>query len=90
MLEDYKAINENVTVQLHTDNYRLTENIKALESRLANNEQRSRNECLLIHGVSENEVENTDDLALEFIKNELGLVDFSMDKLQRSHRFLRS
>ena len=39
-----------------------------------------------MHGVRENEAENTDDLALDIIKNELGLVDFSVDKIQRSHR----
>ena len=37
-LEDYKAINENVTAQLHAGNSRLTENIEVLESRWDNNE----------------------------------------------------
>ena len=86
VLEDFKAVNETVTEYLSDDNKRLHENIKALETRIDDNEQRSRNGCLLIHGVMESERENTDDIALDIINNELGLRDLCIDNIQRSHR----
>ena len=48
-------------------------------------EQRSRNSCLLIHGVDELEGEETDSIALDIIRSKL---DISVDELdiQRSHR----
>ena len=41
VLEDFKAVNETVTEHLSDDNKRLHENIKALETRIDDNEQRS-------------------------------------------------
>ena len=86
ILEDHKSISVNVTTLLQDDNKRLNETVKSLENRLDHQEQRSRNECLLIHGVIENVNELTNDLALNVINTELGLRDIAVESIQRSHR----
>ena len=49
------------------------------------NEQKSRSQCLLIHGVEEGETENTDNLCLDVIKNKVGVV-IDLTDIERSHR----
>ena len=48
-------------------------------------EQRSRNQCLLIHGVDETADENTDEAAIEVFNEKLGF-NLNLDDIQRSHR----
>ena len=60
--------------------------MKTLEARLDDQEQRSRNTCLLIHGCEETEGESTDDIALTVINNKMGINDFDINDIQRSHR----
>ena len=55
VLEDSKSISDNVTKLLQNDNTRLNGVVTSLEYRLDHQEKRSRNECLLIHGVVERE-----------------------------------
>ena len=86
VLEDNKSISDNVTKLLQDDNTRLNGVVSSLEYRLDHQEQRSRNECLLIHGVVENMNENTDDLVLNVMNADLGLENISMVNIQRSHR----
>ena len=50
-----------------------------------NNEQKSRNINLLIHGVDEAEDENTDEICLDVIKNSVG-VEIGIDAIERTHR----
>ena len=57
-----------------------------LEMRIDDQEQRSRNMCLLIHGVEENAGENTDELVLHIINDDLGITNASINEIQRSHR----
>ena len=51
-------------------------------------EQYSRRNCLLIHGVAETPRENTDNLVLDIIHNQLGISEQIINKksLDRSHR----
>ena len=88
-LEDFKIINETVTTKLHEDNERLNELVEELQIKLDDQEQRSRNQCLLFHGIDEKEgnvKENTDNLVIDIIKSKLQINDFSLVDIQRSHR----
>jgi hypothetical protein len=85
ILESNKAVCENSSTLLTQENIRLNELIQKLEVRIDDHEQRSRNACLLIHGVEESGEENTDDVALKIMNNELGF-KFEKYHIQRSHR----
>ena len=85
-LEDFKSVSETITTQLQDENKRLHDAINKLEMRVDDQEQRSRNMCLLIHGVQESDDENTDELALAIINNDIGLNNTNINEIQRSHR----
>ena len=63
----------------------LTETVAKLVKEADNHEQYSRRNCLLVHGLPENTLENTDDLAFTMFKNEMDIEMFS-DDIGRSHR----
>ena len=84
-LEKCNSAFETTLNQLQTDNKHLHDKIINLEYSLDDQEQRNRNYCLLLHGVEENERENTDDVVIETINKELGL-NIKMENIQRSHR----
>ena len=73
VLECFKAVSEKVTSNLENENSRQLKLITNLELKVDDEEQRSRNTCLLIHGIQENYRENTDELALKVINNDIGL-----------------
>ena len=56
-----------------------------LEARIDDNEQRNRNNCLLIHGIEETENTDTDKSVCEVINNEIGIA-LSPSAIHRSHR----
>ena len=64
-LESFKAVNEQVTRELKTENKRLQECLDNLSDVVDDHEQRNRNNCLLLHGVEEMDGENTDDMVLK-------------------------
>ena len=84
-LNDIKSVCENNSTLLFQENKRLKTKLEDLENRIEDQEQRSRNTCLLIHSIDEVENENTDDAAIHVFKNDLGL-NFDVTKIQRSHR----
>ena len=59
--------------------------ISELSIKLDEQEQRSRNGCLLIHGVKEDKNDDTDAIALNIINEKVG-VALTIDDIQRSHR----
>lgn len=85
-LESFKTVNEQVTKSLQDDNITLHEKISKLENRIDDQEQRSRNGCLLFHGVTEVDDENTDTMVVNIVKDLVGVNDFTVDEIQRSHR----
>ena len=85
-LESYKAVNNTVTENLLNENKKLRDKIEVLESKVDDQEQRSRNYCLVLHGVEEKEGENTDELVINTMVNDLGIAGFSLNNIQRSHR----
>ena len=52
-LEDFKTVNETVTSALQEENTRLNNIVEELEIKLDDQEQRSRNQCLIVHGIEE-------------------------------------
>ena len=63
----------------------LTETVAKLIKKADDQEQYSRRNCLLVHGLPENSRENTDDLVISMFKNEMDMEVFS-DDIDRSHR----
>ena len=84
-LESDVAIAKRVGDQLGAENIRLNVELDELRMRIDDNEQRNRNNCLLIHGIEESPEENTDDKVVEIVNKELGVI-LTKDDIQRSHR----
>lgn len=84
-LQSINLIQKAVTDNLTAENDRLNNEILKLTVRIDDQEQRGRNNCLLLHGVQENENEDTDDLVIDIINSKLGIT-ISRDEIQRSHR----
>ena len=85
LLEDCKVINERVSDELKSENDKLKEKIKCLTLQVDDQEQRSRNGCLLFHGVPEEDNDDTDKHTFDIVTRQLG-VELSLDDIQRSHR----
>ena len=60
-----------------------------LEKEIDRQEQYSRWNCLLIHDINENKNENTDDLVVETLNNNLDLIS-SSNNLDRTHHIGKS
>ena len=85
-LDDFKAVNEQVTTRLVEENRSLRERIDILEAKSDDQEQRNRAYCLLIHGCPESDDENTDDVALDVFNIQEGLLDIRKTDFIRTHR----
>ena len=75
--EIIKKLNEKVSA--------LAERSKVLEESIDQQEQYSRSNCLLIHGVEENSNEDTDKLVLNIINNDLE-IDLTKITIDCTHR----
>ena len=82
------AFHENLT-ELETKVKSLKEENQLLKQQLENQEQYSRRNCLLIHGILPNTETTTDDTAKQFFKEALGL-DIAENDIDRSHRLGRA
>ena len=49
----------------------MNEKIEELENKIDLQEQQSKRNCILIHGIAENKEENTDQQAIDFIIDKL-------------------
>ena len=63
----------------------LNEKVETMDRSLDRHEQYSRRNCLLIHGVKENEKEDTDEVVIEFFEKEME-EKLSSNDIDRSHR----
>ena len=77
--------NEKVTLELAAENKMLRERLDKLEFSIDDQEQRNRNYCLLLHGIKEEDNENTDDAVINTLNGKLKL-DIPIKHIQRSHR----
>ena len=76
---------ENTVTNLNEKVSILNKQVGDLDQKIEKQEQYSRRNCLLIHGVPENKDENTDDLVVNIFKEEMDLEIFT-DDLDRTHR----
>ena len=67
---------------------KMNERIEELENKIDRQEQYSRRNCILIHGIAENKEENTDQQAIDFINENLDIKIDEID-IDRSHRIGR-
>ena len=67
---------------------KINERIEGLENKIDRQEQYSRRNCILIHGIAENKEENTDQQAIDFINDSLDIKINEID-IDRSHRIGR-
>ena len=67
---------------------RINKRIEELENKTDCQEQCSRRNCILIHGIAENKEENTDQEAIDFINDNLHIKIDEID-IDRSHRIGR-
>ena len=68
--------------------FKINKRIEELESKIDCQEQYSRRNCILIHGIAENKEENTDQQAIDFINDSLDIKINEID-IDRSHRIGR-
>ena len=84
-LETNKAVVDGITDSLIAENKRLANELHRLEARIDDNEQRNRNNCLLLHGIEETDNTDTDQIVCEVINKEIGITLLPSD-IHRSHR----
>ena len=84
-LEDVSGVRAAIITNLQKENSNLKNELDLVRAMADRNEQKSRASCLLLHGVPEEENEDTDNVALDIIKNQIG-VDISISDIERSHR----
>ena len=82
--KDRKAKNELI-MKLQMQVKELTDKVSNLFVQVDEQEQYSRRNCLLIHGVEENQNEDTDILSINIINEHLGL-DIQPSDIDRTHR----
>ena len=80
---------EKIINELQNEVSFLKERIDLLEKKPDDSEQYSRRNCLLVHGVEEQEQENTDNIVLNVIKEHLD-IELSVKDFDRSHRIGKS
>ena len=78
------ALSDRIS-ELESENNFLKVELSKIKQATDNNEQKSRNINLLIHGVEESEKEDTDQICLGIIKKSVG-VNISMEGIERTHR----
>ena len=82
--KDRKA-KDKLIMKLQTQVTELTDKVSNLSVQVDEQEQYSRRNCLLIHGVEDNQNEDTDTLSINIINEHLGL-DIQPSDIDRTHR----
>ena len=77
--------NDKIIDSMKSDKVNMNEKIEKLERINSRQEQYSRCNCLLLHSITEGELENTDDLVLQTLNEKLH-VDLTLSDLDRTHR----
>ena len=80
-----RAEKEKIISELQKNINDMSATIESLKRCLDRLEQYSRRNCLLIHGLPKSKNENTDELAIDTIKEKMG-EEIEKDKIDRSHR----
>ena len=85
-LEVRNRVNDQLKKSITITKKELESDIRHLEEVIDDQQQYSRRNCLLIHGIEENEGENVDDLVQQTIANQLMIDDISINDIDRTHR----
>ena len=85
-LESFKSVYETTTQNLLDENKLLRERLDKLEFKADDQEQRNRSFNLMVHGHEETDEEDTDNIIVNIVKNDLGIEKFSVSNIVRSHR----
>ena len=75
---------ERQTSELKNEVKTLNEKVETMDNSLDRHEQYSRRNCLLIHGVKENEKEDSDEVVIEIFEKEMQ-ENVSANDIDRSH-----
>ena len=89
--EEYEKERKQGKEKIEELNVKVTEmgkRIEDLERGSDRQEQYSRRNCLLFHGIEENDKENTDDLVVQFMNEKMDL-DVNHNDIDRTHRIGR-
>ena len=81
----YLCVREQTIESLRDENKKLKNELISVNQLMDNNEKKCRNNCLGIHGVPESKHDNTDELTLKIINEDVN-VSISLDNVERSHR----
>ena len=84
-LDSIARVSENASELLRSDLEAANAKISELENKLDDQEQRSRNQCLLFHGINESDGEDTDTHIIETVKNNLN-IQIERKDISLSHR----
>ena len=84
-MEDDRKEKERQISELKNEVKYLNEKVETMDRSLDRHEQYSRRNCLLIHGVKENEKEDTDEVVIEFFQKEMK-EKLSANDIDRSHQ----
>ena len=84
-LENVCEVRGKIVDALHEDNVCLNAEMENMKFNIDANEQKSRNICLLLHGIPESNNENTDNITLDTIQNEVR-VSISLEDIEQTHR----
>ena len=82
--EEERKEKDKFIEELKKENSNLTEHVKDLE-KVDRQEQNSKRNCLLIHGIKEEKEENTDNVVIKFIQDDLQ-EEINIEDLDRTHR----
>ena len=80
-----RAEKEKIISELQKNVNDMSATIESLKGCLDRQEQYSRRNCLLIHGLPESKNENTDELVIDTIKEKMG-EEIEKNEIDRSHR----
>ena len=80
-----RAEKEKIISELQKNVNDMSATIESLKGCLDRQEQYSRRNCLLIHGLPESKNENTDELVIDTIKEKMG-EEIERNEIDRSHR----
>ena len=85
VLEKHRKEKEKIINNLKGEVSYLSEKLGKLEESIDAQQQYSRRNCLLLHGIEETKGEDTDNIVLEVLNNDMGL-NISKTALDRSQR----
>ena len=86
--EKERRENEKKNEELNRIVFKMTEIIEELENKIDRQEEYSRRNCILIHGIAENKEENTDQQTIDFINENLDIKidEIDIDRFDRIGR----